>query len=164
MQTLICGSLAFDTIMVFPDKFKHHILPEKIHMLNVAFLVPEMRREFGGTAGNIAYNLRLLEDNPIIMASVGEDFAAYTAWLDSHQISTAHIKKIAVLDRAISFGAYPPLFQDVSCSMHNAASKKHEIASYIYGLGGRDTLQKDIEKVYKDLEDGEISNKIKYIK
>ena len=59
MQTLICGSLAFDTIMVFPDKFKHHILPEKIHMLNVAFLVPEMRREFGGTAGNIAYNLRL---------------------------------------------------------------------------------------------------------
>ena len=95
MQTLICGSLAFDTIMVFPDKFKHHILPEKIHMLNVAFLVPEMRREFGGTAGNIAYNLRLLEDNPLIMATVGEDFGAYTAWLDSNKISSAHIKKIA---------------------------------------------------------------------
>ncbi len=95
MQTLICGSLAFDTIMVFPDKFKHHILPEKIHMLNVAFLVPEMRREFGGTAGNIAYNLRLLEDNPLIMATVGEDFSAYTAWLDSNNISRAHIKKIA---------------------------------------------------------------------
>ncbi len=94
MQTLICGSLAFDTIMVFPDKFKHHILPEKIHMLNVAFLVPEMRREFGGTAGNIAYNLRLLEDNPIIMATVGDDFSAYTAWLDSNKISCAHIKKI----------------------------------------------------------------------
>ena len=95
MQTLICGSLAFDTIMVFPDKFKHHILPEKIHMLNVAFLVPEMRREFGGTAGNIAYNLRLLEDNPLIMATVGEDFSAYTAWLDSNNISRAHIKKIS---------------------------------------------------------------------
>ena len=95
MQTLICGSLAFDTIMVFPDKFKHHILPEKIHMLNVAFLVPEMRREFGGTAGNIAYNLRLLEDNPLIMATVGEDFGAYNAWLDSNNISSAHIKKIA---------------------------------------------------------------------
>ncbi len=95
MQTLICGSLAFDTIMVFPDKFKHHILPEKIHMLNVAFLVPEMRREFGGTAGNIAYNLRLLDDNPLIMATVGEDFSAYTAWLDSHNISSKHIKKIA---------------------------------------------------------------------
>ena len=95
MQTLICGSLAFDTIMVFPDKFKHHILPEKIHMLNVAFLVPEMRREFGGTAGNIAYNLRLLEDNPLIMATVGDDFGAYHAWLDSNNISSAHIQKIA---------------------------------------------------------------------
>jgi adenosine kinase len=95
MQTLICGSLAFDTIMVFPDKFKHHILPEKIHMLNVAFLVPEMRREFGGTAGNIAYNLRLLEDNPLIMATVGDDFGVYNVWLDSKNISSAHIKKIA---------------------------------------------------------------------
>lgn len=95
MQTLICGSLAFDTIMVFPDKFKHHILPEKIHMLNVAFLVPEMRREFGGTAGNIAYNLRLLEDNPLIMATVGDDFGAYSNWLESKKISSAHIKKIA---------------------------------------------------------------------
>ncbi|MDH4456366.1 MAG: carbohydrate kinase family protein [Candidatus Methylopumilus sp.] len=95
MQTLICGSLAFDTIMVFPDKFKHHILPEKIHMLNVAFLVPEMRREFGGTAGNIAYNLRLLEDNPLIMATVGDDFGVYNVWLDSNNISSAHIKKIA---------------------------------------------------------------------
>jgi len=76
----------------------------------------------------------------------------------------AHIKKIAVLDRAISFGAYPPLYQDILSSMHGAASAKHEIASYIYGLGGRDTLQKDIEQVYKDLEDGEISNKVRYIK
>jgi pyruvate ferredoxin oxidoreductase alpha subunit len=75
----------------------------------------------------------------------------------------AHIKKIAVLDRAISFGAYPPLYQDITASMHHAGSHKQEIASYIYGLGGRDTLQKDIEKVFKDLEDGEISNKIKYI-
>jgi len=95
MQTLICGSLAFDTIMVFPDKFKHHILPDKIHMLNVAFLVPEMRREFGGTAGNIAYNLRLLEDDPVIMATVGDDFDAYTAWLNKHKTNTTHIKKIA---------------------------------------------------------------------
>ena len=79
-----------------------------------------------------------------------------------HEI--AHIKKIAVLDRAISFGAYPPLYNDIVSSLHNAGSHKQEIASYIYGLGGRDTLQKDIEKVFKDLEDGEISNKIKYIK
>jgi pyruvate ferredoxin oxidoreductase alpha subunit len=76
----------------------------------------------------------------------------------------AHVKKIAVLDRAISFGAYPPLFEDVSCSMHHVSSIKHEIASYIYGLGGRDTLQSQIQKVYEDLEKGELSNKIKYLK
>jgi len=60
MSALICGSLAYDTIMVFPDQFKEHILPDKVHILNVSFLVPEMRREFGGVAGNIAYNLKLL--------------------------------------------------------------------------------------------------------
>lgn len=95
MQTLICGSLAFDTIMVFQDQFKNHILPDKIHALSVAFYVPEMRREFGGTAGNIAYNLQLLEGKPLIMATVGEDFASYTQWLNSHQLNTTHIKTIA---------------------------------------------------------------------
>ena len=95
MQTLICGSLAFDTIMVFQDKFKNHILPEKIHALSVAFYVPEMRREFGGTAGNIAYNLQLLEGKPLIMATVGEDFANYTQWLNTNKLNTTHIKTIA---------------------------------------------------------------------
>lgn len=94
MHTLICGSLAFDTIMVFQDQFKNHILPDKIHTLSVAFYVPEMRREFGGTAGNIAYNLQLLEGNPLIMATVGDDFASYTQWLNSNQLNTAHIKTI----------------------------------------------------------------------
>ncbi|HEY0268964.1 MAG TPA: carbohydrate kinase family protein [Methyloradius sp.] len=94
MHTLICGSLAYDTIMVFPDHFKNHILPDKIHMLNVAFLVPEMRREFGGTAGNIAYNLQLLGGSPLIMATVGVDFASYRTWLDSNEISQIHIKPI----------------------------------------------------------------------
>jgi adenosine kinase len=77
MKTLICGSLAYDTIMVFEDHFKNHILPEQIHILSVAFLVPEMRREYGGTAGNIAYNLKLLGGNPYIMATVGQDFTPY---------------------------------------------------------------------------------------
>ena len=95
MQTLICGSLAFDTIMVFQDKFKNHILPDKIHALSVAFYVPEMRREFGGTAGNIAYNLQLLEGKPLIMATVGEDFANYTQWLNTNKLNTTHIKTIA---------------------------------------------------------------------
>ncbi len=94
MHTLICGSLAFDTIMVFQDQFKNHILPDKIHALSVAFYVPEMRREFGGTAGNIAYNLQLLDGNPLIMATVGEDFGTYTHWLNKNQLNTSHIKTI----------------------------------------------------------------------
>lgn len=94
MQTLICGSMAYDTIMVFPDQFKKHILPDKIHMLNVAFLVPEMRKEFGGTAGNIAYNLNLLGGKPQIMATVGNDFDQYSAWLNKHQISETCIRRI----------------------------------------------------------------------
>jgi adenosine kinase len=94
MHTLICGSLAYDTIMVFQDKFKHHILPDKIHALSVAFYVPEMRREFGGTAGNIAYNLQLLEGKPLIMATVGNDFGTYTEWLTQHKLDTTHIKTI----------------------------------------------------------------------
>ena len=94
MHILICGSLAFDTIMVFKDQFKNHILPEKIHILNVAFLVPEMRREFGGTAGNIAYNLSLLEDKPLIMATVGNDFGPYAERLQTGGFNTRHIKTI----------------------------------------------------------------------
>lgn len=75
----------------------------------------------------------------------------------------AHAKNIAVLDRAISFGAYPPLYQDIAISMQSAGSRKHQVASYIYGLGGRDLFQKDVSKVFSDLEDGEISHKIKYL-
>lgn len=95
MHTLICGSLAFDTIMVFQDSFKNHILPDQIHKLSVAFYVPEMRREFGGTAGNIAYNLQLLEGKPLMMATVGEDFLPYANWLKQNHLNTAHIKTIA---------------------------------------------------------------------
>ena len=95
MRTLICGSLAFDSIMVFQDHFKHHILPDKIHMLNVSFLVPEMRREYGGCAGNIAYNLKLLGGEPLIMATVGDDFGSYAERLDAQAISREHIRHVA---------------------------------------------------------------------
>jgi len=95
MHTLICGSMAFDTIMVFQDQFKKHILPEKIHILNVAFLVPEMRREFGGCAGNIAYNLKLLGGHPLIMATVGDDFSAYAIRLDKLGLARTHIRNIS---------------------------------------------------------------------
>ncbi|MEI7839298.1 MAG: carbohydrate kinase family protein [Methylococcaceae bacterium] len=94
MSALICGSMAYDTIMVFHDKFKHHILPEKVHMLNVSFLVPTMRREFGGCAGNIAYNLKLLNETPLIMATVGHDFEPYAKWLNKHQINDQYIRLI----------------------------------------------------------------------
>ncbi len=95
MHTLICGSMAYDTIMVFQDQFKNHILPEKIHMLNVAFLVPEMRREFGGCAGNIAYNLKLLGGDPMIMATVGDDFSTYALHLKNLGLSQAHIRHVS---------------------------------------------------------------------
>ena len=81
MSILVCGSVAYDSIMVFQDRFKNHILPEQIHILNVSFLVPDMRREFGGCAGNIAYSLKLLGSDPTIVATVGEDAAPYRARL-----------------------------------------------------------------------------------
>jgi adenosine kinase len=95
MSTLICGSIAYDNIMVFHDRFKNHILPEQIHILNVAFLVPEMRREFGGCAGNIAYNLKLLGGEALIMATVGDDADAYLLRLDDLGLSRAHVRRIA---------------------------------------------------------------------
>jgi adenosine kinase len=95
MSALICGSLAYDTIMVFPDQFKQHILPDKVHILNVSFLVPEMRREFGGVAGNIAYNLRLLGGRPYPMATVGDDFGPYRDHLERLGISTRYVRHIA---------------------------------------------------------------------
>ena len=94
MSTLICGSIAFDTIMVFRDRFKNHILPDQLHILNVAFLVPDMRREFGGCAGNIAYSLKLLGADPLIMASVGEDYQPYADRLEKLGISQRHIRRI----------------------------------------------------------------------
>jgi adenosine kinase len=94
MNTLICGSMAYDTIMVFKDQFKKHILPEQIHILNVAFLVPEMRREYGGCAGNIAYNLHLLGGKALIMATVGDDFAPYAKRLEKLSIPQTHIRHV----------------------------------------------------------------------
>jgi len=94
MSVLICGSIAYDTIMVFPDRFKQHILPDQIHILNVCFVVPSMRREYGGCAGNIAYNLKLLGDDPAIMATVGHDFGPYAERLDSLGLSRKHIRRL----------------------------------------------------------------------
>lgn len=94
MTALICGSLAFDTIMVFEGRFKDHILPDKVHMLNVAFQVPRLRREFGGCAGNIAYSLKLLGGEGAPMATVGRDFRAYAEWMDRHGISREYVREV----------------------------------------------------------------------
>ncbi|HEU0198372.1 MAG TPA: carbohydrate kinase family protein [Nevskiaceae bacterium] len=91
---LICGSVAYDTIMVFSGQFKNEILPDKVHMLNVSFLVPKLRREFGGTAGNIAYNLDLLGGNALPMATVGHDFDEYAHWLDRHGVERGLVKVV----------------------------------------------------------------------
>jgi len=91
MSALICGSFAYDTIMVFQDKFKNHILPDKVHMLNVSFYVPDMRREFGGCAGNIAYNLNLLGGRPVPMGAVGSDFGPYADWMDVVGLDRTHV-------------------------------------------------------------------------
>ena len=94
MKTLICGSMAYDTIMVFGDRFKNHILPEQIHILNVAFLVPDMRREFGGCAGNIAYSLKLLGGEPLIMATIGDDSAPYMHRLKQLGLDASHVRDV----------------------------------------------------------------------
>ena len=94
MTTLICGSIAYDTIMVFRDRFKNHILPDQLHILNVAFLVPDLRREFGGCAGNIAYSLRMLGGEALVMATVGDDYAPYAERLEKLEISQRHIRKV----------------------------------------------------------------------
>ena len=109
MSSLICGSFAYDTIMVFHDHFKNHILPEQVHILNVSFLVPDMRREFGGCAGNIAYNLKLLGGEGAPMGTVGTDFSPYAEWMDRQGIRRDYLK---VIDGEYTAQAYITTDQD----------------------------------------------------
>lgn len=94
MSALICGSIAFDTVMAFPGRFRDHILPDKIHMLNVSFLAPEMRRNFGGCAGNIAFNLKLLGGEGYLMATAGHDFAPYRKWLHQCGLDLRYLTEV----------------------------------------------------------------------
>ena len=95
MPTLICGSLAFDTITTFDGRFAEHILPDKVHILNISFLVPTMRREFGGCAGNIAYSLALLGGEPLILGALGADGQSYLDRLDALRIPRTHVGQLA---------------------------------------------------------------------
>ena len=94
MTALICGSMAFDTVMTFEGRFRDHILADRIHVLNVSFLTPSLRRNFGGCAGNIAYNLALLGGTGLIMATVGHDFAPYAEWLDRWGVARTHVRRL----------------------------------------------------------------------
>ena len=95
MRTLICGSLAYDTIMVFRDRFGRHILPDKTHMISVSFTVGDMRREWGGCAGNIAYNLKALGGDPVVMATIGDDGAPYRERLSALGVAADGVRSVA---------------------------------------------------------------------
>jgi adenosine kinase len=103
MQIFVSGSLAYDRIMDFPGRFADHILPDKIHVLNVCFTVNDLKEKFGGTAGNIAYSLALLGERPLILATAGKDFDRYEAWLLKHEISLQPIRRIT---EEFTAGAY----------------------------------------------------------
>lgn len=103
MTVYISGSLAYDRIMNFSDRFANHILPDKLHILNVCFLVNGLEEKFGGTAGNIAYSLALLGESPIILATAGNDFARYQQWLEKNGLPLDGIKLVTDLPTA---GAY----------------------------------------------------------
>lgn len=152
MSALICGSFAYDNIMVFPDKFKNHILPDKVHMLNVCFMVPDMRREFGGCAGNIAFNLNLLDDSAVPMGTVGKDFDPYVYWMDKNKIDRTYVK---VIDDAFTGQAFitTDLDDNQITAFHpgamnfahenkvsDAINGKHEISIGIISPDGRDGM------------------------
>ncbi len=94
MKILVSGSLAYDKIMNFPGYFKDHILPDKIHNINVSFFIDKVSENFGGTAGNIAYNLALLGENPVIFSTVGNDFGRYRKWLEEHKVNLMKIRTV----------------------------------------------------------------------
>jgi adenosine kinase len=103
MSALICGSIAYDNIMVFQGRFQDQILPDQIHVLNVSFLVPALRREFGGCAANIAYNLRLLGDAGYPMATVGHDFGPYRDWLRQQGVPLDYVRELSEAWTAVGY-------------------------------------------------------------
>lgn len=126
MTALICGSIAYDYIMVFHDRFKNHILPDKIHILNVSFMVPDMHQDFGGCAGNIAYNLQLLGAEGYPMGTVGKDFAPYSKWMEKHNVAKDHIK---VLEDCLTAQCYTTTDMDdnqITAFHPGAMNRSHE--------------------------------------
>ena len=155
MPVLICGSIAYDTIMVFHGEFKTHILPDQIHILNVAFVVPDMRREFGGTAGNIAYNLKLLGGDPLIMATVGDDFAPYKERLDTLGIARTHVREIS--------GAFVPqafITTDLNANQITAFHPGAMASSYLNKVGDASGVKLGI--LAPDSRDGMLQHAVQF--
>lgn len=158
MRILICGSIAYDNIMVFQDQFKNHILPDKIHVLNVAFLVPEMRREFGGCAGNIAYNLKMLGGEPVMMATVGDDYAPYATRFERLNLTQEHILHVADTFTAQAFittdlddnqiTAFHP--GAMNFSHLNSVQETRDIQLGIIAPDGRDGMMQHADEFYKN--------------
>ena len=155
MSALICGSFAYDTIMTFPSPFSDHILPDQLHQLNVAFLVPELRQEFGGCAGNIAYNLNLLGDTPIPMATVGHDFTRYAQWMDQHGLSRQYLMTkadhytaqayITTDSRGNQMTAFHP--GAMNCSHEIIIDNHHDISLAIVSPDGRQGMISHAEQL-----------------
>ena len=156
MRTLICGSVAYDTIMVFRDRFKNHILPDQIHLLNVSFLVPDMRRDFGGCAVKIAYTLKMLGGDPLIMASVGQDFQPYAYRLDKLRIQQMHIRQLPDAYTAQAFITTDLDDNQITAFHPGAMSQAHEntvptdagIRLAIVSPDGRDAMISHAEQLH----------------
>lgn len=157
MNIYISGSLAYDRIMDFPGKFSDHILPDKIHILNVCFTVNGMIEKFGGTAGNIAYSLSLLKERPVILATIGKDYRSYFDWLNKNKLSVEGIK---VINEEFTAGAYITTDKsDNQITGFNPGAMKHPSeyrfksldASTAIGLIGPGNLtdMKEYAKIYK---------------
>ena len=136
MSSLVCGSLAFDTITVFPGKFADQILPEQLHILNVSFLVPTLRREFGGCAGNIAYTLKLLGGEPVVLAALGNDGAGYLA----------HMKKLGIATDSVhvaddNYTAQAIIITDASNNQITAFHPGAMMQAHEAGLPARDDIR-----------------------
>lgn len=138
MTILVSGSLAYDRIMDFQGRFSDHILPEKIHVLNVSFTVNGLQEKFGGTAGNIAYGLSLLGEKPIILAAIGRDYHRYFDWLDKHKISREGIR---IIEEELTAGAYITTDQaDNQITGFNPGAMKYDCPLDIEKFSKKDTI------------------------
>lgn len=155
-RILICGSIAFDTIMVFADRFSRHILPEKTHVLNVAFLVDDLRREYGGCAGNIAYNLKMLRGEPVVMATIGEDGEIYRQRLSQLQIATDGLRTVPNTYTAQAYITTDLDDNQITAFHPGAMSHSHlnriedvgEIALAIVAPDGKTGMQTHVEQLH----------------